>query len=214
MRNNKLFSFFRRVFDRIYYYPRFERGCIISGKVSGIQDVKFEGKNKIPDGCTFSGNVNLGYRTTIGKNNWIHGNITIGKYCQIGANVMINSTNHPVHYLSTYINSELFGGELYELKDTKNISIGHDVWIGHGAIILGNVSIGNGVIVAAGAVVTKDVPSFSIVAGVPAAIKGKRFPDNICKEVEELAWWDKNDEELEKIKPLFFKKLNDAESLY
>ena len=214
MGNNRLYLLFQRIFDKVYYYPRYVQGGVIRGRISGIQYVKCEGKNGIPEGCTFSGNIQLGYRSTLGKNNWVHGNISIGKYCQIGANVMINSTNHPVNYLSTYINSELFNGDLYELKDTKSITIGHDVWIGHGAIILGGVNIGNGCIIAAGAVVTKDIPPYSIAAGVPASVKSKRFNDNIGKEIEELEWWNKKDDELENIKPLFFKNLKEANSLY
>ena len=209
-----IWDILRRIFDSVYYSARYIDGCQVVGKISGIQNVKFGGKNKIPNGCSFSGNVFLDYRTTVGINNWIHGNVKIGKYCQIGANVMINSTNHPINYISTYINSELFKGDLYELKETKSISIGHDVWIGHGAIILGGASIGNGAIIAAGAVVTKDVPNYSIAAGIPATIKGTRFNENICKELEELKWWDKSDAELEKIKPLFFKNLKEANSLY
>lgn len=50
------------------------------------------------------------------------------------------------------------------------VKIGNDSWIGAGAIILPNVVIGEKVIVGAGAVVTKDVPSLSVVAGIPAKI--------------------------------------------
>ena len=49
-----------------------------------------------------------------------------------------------------------------------DIQIGEGVWIASGAIITGGVTIGNNSIVAAGSVVTKDVPDFSVVAGVPA----------------------------------------------
>ncbi len=48
------------------------------------------------------------------------------------------------------------------------VSIGSDVWIGGGAIILPGVSIGDGAIVGAGSVVTRDVPPRSRVAGQPA----------------------------------------------
>jgi acetyltransferase-like isoleucine patch superfamily enzyme len=48
--------------------------------------------------------------------------------------------------------------------------IGNDVWIGHGAIILGGVCIGHGAIVAAGSVVTKNVPPMTIVGGNPAKV--------------------------------------------
>lgn len=50
------------------------------------------------------------------------------------------------------------------------VFIGDNVWIGDKATILPNVSIGKGCIIAANAVVTKDVPEFSVVAGVPARI--------------------------------------------
>jgi len=48
------------------------------------------------------------------------------------------------------------------------IIIQDDAWIGAGAIILPNVTIGKGAVVGAGAVVTKDVPPYTVVAGVPA----------------------------------------------
>jgi maltose O-acetyltransferase len=48
------------------------------------------------------------------------------------------------------------------------IIIKHDAWIGVGVIILPNVTIGEFSIVGAGAVVTKDVPPYTIVAGIPA----------------------------------------------
>ena len=58
----------------------------------------------------------------------------------------------------------------------SQVTIGNDVWIGYGAIILSGVSIGEGSIVAAGSVVTKDVPAYSIVGGNPAKRIGSRFP--------------------------------------
>jgi len=76
------------------------------------------------------------------------------------------------------------------------------------------VIVGNGAVIAAGAVVTKDVPAFSIAAGIPAKVVGRRFSETVSDEIEALAWWDKRDEELEQIKPLFFKNLEDADSIY
>ncbi len=54
-----------------------------------------------------------------------------------------------------------------------------DVWIGHRAIIFAGVKIGRGAIIGAGSVVTKDVPPYTIVAGVPAKKIGERFNANI-----------------------------------
>lgn len=53
-----------------------------------------------------------------------------------------------------------------------DIRIGRDCWIASGAVVLGGVTIGDSVIVAAGAVVAHDVPSGSMVGGVPARILG------------------------------------------
>ncbi len=51
---------------------------------------------------------------------------------------------------------------------SRGISIGSDVWIGAHVVVLPGVHIGDGDVVGAGAVVTHDVPSGTIVAGVPA----------------------------------------------
>jgi virginiamycin A acetyltransferase len=194
--------------------PENKNDVTFSGFSSGIQNVTFGGKNAVPDRCNFSGKIELGYATTLGYNNFFHGQITIGKYCQIGSDVAIHTTNHPRSYMSTYINKNLFNGELKVLKEENIATIGNDVWIGHNAIIVGQVHIGNGAIIAAGSVVTKDVLPYSIVAGVPAKLIKMRFSDSIIKEIEALKWWDLSELELEKIKPLFFCNFQDKESIY
>ncbi len=70
------------------------------------------------------------------------------------------------------------------------MQFGHDVWVGHGAVILPGVSIGTGAIVAAGAVVTKDVGAYEIVGGVPAKVIRRRFPEPTAEALMALAWWD------------------------
>ena len=57
----------------------------------------------------------------------------------------------------------------------KPTIVGNDVWIGHGAIIMGGVKIGDGSVIAAGSVVTKDIPSMTIVGGNPAKMIRPRF---------------------------------------
>lgn len=186
----------------------------VSGFSRGIQNVIFEGKNAVPDRCNFSGNINIGYATTLGYNNLLSGNISIGKYCQLGVDIALHATNHPMSYMSTYINKNLFLGELKQLKEQNKIVIGNDVWIGHGVLIVGNITVGNGAILAAGAVVTKDVLPYTIVGGVPAKFIKKRFSDSIIQEIEDLKWWDLTETELEKIKPLFFKDFQNKKSIY
>lgn len=203
-----------KVLYLIFNRPQKKGNVTFFGFSRGLQNVTFEGKNAVPDRCNFSGEIKIGYATTLGYNNLIGGKVTIGKYCQIGADVAMHATNHPIHHLSTYINSNLFQGELKKFKDEKEIYIGNDVWVGHSVIIVGNVNIGNGAILAAGSVVTKDVQPYSIVAGVPAKEINKRFSETIIHEIEVLQWWNKSEAELEKIKPLFFKDFQNQDSIY
>lgn len=209
------------LYKKYYQYKRYkfralrkEEGTYISDLAKGYQNVYFEGENGIPDGCFFSGNISIGKFTTLGIDNHLHGNITIGKYCQLGVNVAIHSTNHPISYLSTYINNRLFNGELKKLKEINSITIGNDVWVGHGAILLGGINIGNGVIIAAGSVVTKDVPPYAIVAGTPAKVLKFRFDEQVIEEIKALKWWNLNKDELDKIKHLFTKDYKNRKSIY
>ena len=184
------------------------------GSSFGIKNIEFEGKNAVAERSSFSGKIKVGLCTTLGISNYLHGNIIIGKYCQFGAYVAIHSSNHPVNFMSTYINKNLFDGALYTLKKQHKVIVGNDVWIGHNVTILGDVTIGNGAIIAAGAVVTKDVAPYSIVAGVPAKVIKMRFSDTIIKEIESLKWWDLPANELDKIKPLFMKDFTNLASIY
>ena len=124
---------------------------------------------------------------------------TIGKFCAIAADVRINALNHPMERVSqhkiTYRPNEYFvGGKIdkgfREMRQQKRVVIGHDVWVGHGAIILPGIAIGHGAVVAAGAVVTKNVEPYSIVAGVPARRIKWRFEKDIRDRLISLAWWD------------------------
>ena len=192
-----------------------DKNVIIDPSVVGFTNARFEGDNGIPEKCQFLGNdVSIGYRTTLGRNNLLSGNIKIGKYCQLGSDVALHASNHPISYMSTYINKNIFNGELKSLKTEHKITIGNDVWIGHGVIIVGNVTVGNGAILAAGAVITKDVSPYTIVGGIPSKELKKRFSESVILELEALEWWDLKDEELQNIKSLFFKDFSNLKSIY
>lgn len=123
----------------------------------------------------------------------------IGKFCCIAANVRLNALNHPMDRISqhniTYRPNEYFlfskvDKEFRELRRQAQVEIGHDVWIGHGAIVLPGIRIGHGAVIAAGAVVAKDVAAYAVVAGVPAKRIKWRFPKSIRERIIALAWWD------------------------
>lgn len=135
---------------------------------------------------------------------------TIGKFCSIAANSRINALEHPIERITqhklSYRPNEYFrwlgvDAAFRARRQAKAVSIGHDVWIGHGAVIMPGISIGNGAIVGANAVVTKDVPAYTIVAGVPAKPLRRRFPAEIAARIESLAWWDWPPEKLAKAVP-------------
>lgn len=85
----------------------------------------------------------------------------IGDDVMIAPNVALLSRMHS--HNRTDIPMSLQGYE-----DERPVIVGNDVWIGRNVVVMPGVKIGTGSIVAAGAIVTKDVPSYSIVAGVPA----------------------------------------------
>lgn len=209
-------SFIQKILIRLLNNTRFERNgkVQVTGWVKGIQQPEFEGKNKVLEFSNFNGRIKVGRGTTFGIHNLIHGNIEIGRYCQFAPYAAVNTFNHPTNHITTYINSNLLEGRMANFKTSKKTTIGNDVWVGKNVIILGGVRIGNGAIIAAGSIVTKDVPDFHIAGGVPAKVLKQRFSNEIIKELNELAWWDKTEEEIEKLKPLFEKELDGLKSIY
>ncbi|MCD2178031.1 DapH/DapD/GlmU-related protein [Rhizobium sp. C1] len=124
---------------------------------------------------------------------------TIGKFANIAADVRINATKHPMWRATLHHFTYRAGDYWPDAEDEKDffswrrenrVTIGHDTWIGHGAILLPGVTIGNGAVIGAGAVVSKDVAPYTIVGGVPAAPIRERFPKEIVERFEALAWWD------------------------
>lgn len=68
-------------------------------------------------------------------------------------------------------NTALANRTLYGVDRIKPITVGNDVFLVVGVIVLPEVTTGDNVVVSAGAVVTKDIPPDSVAAGVPTRVK-------------------------------------------
>ena len=109
-----------------------------------------------------------GYNIEIGDNFFANYNFVvldvgkdkIGNNVQIAPDVGLYTAEHPVHPDSR--NS----GYEYGI----DITIGDNVWLGGGVIVLPGVTIGDNAVIGAGAVVTKDIPANAIAAGNPAKV--------------------------------------------
>jgi phosphonate metabolism protein (transferase hexapeptide repeat family) len=125
-------------------------------------------------------------------------NTTIGKFCSIASHVRINPGNHPLPRVAlhhfTYRASRYGLGEdedeFFLWRAESPVSIGHDVWLGHGVVALAGVTIGNGAAIGAGTIVTKNVAPYSIVVGNPGKPLRKRFSEKDIAGLEALAWWN------------------------
>ena len=125
-------------------------------------------------------------------------NVIIGNFCSIASYCSIGGDRHPLQSLSTsphFYNSGKFS-LLNNIVDNPMVVIGSDVWIGEKVFIKSGIKIGNGAIIGAHSVVTKDVPDFSIVAGVPSMIIGYRFGESVIDFLNESEWWNLNDDDL------------------
>lgn len=108
------------------------------------------------------GDVIIGDYTRIGIHNTIIGPVIIGNHVNLAQGIIVTALNH--NYSDTTKRIDEQG------VSTMPVVIGDDVWIGANAIVLPGVTIGSHVVIAAGAVVTKDVPDYTLVAGVPAKV--------------------------------------------
>lgn len=119
------------------------------------------------------GKVQIASDVSIGDGTYINGGIIasgrIGRFCSVATNVLIGPFDH--NYRLPVMSSTLMDQGIAKAAPV----IGDDVWIGANVVILRGVTIGNGAVIGAGSVVTRNVPPYTIAAGVPCKVLRRRF---------------------------------------
>lgn len=86
--------------------------------------------------------------------------IYVGNNVMFGPNVTLATAGHPIH-------PEL---RIKQAQFNRPITIGDNVWIGAGAVVLPGVTIGDNTVIGAGSIVTKDIPANVVAVGNPCKV--------------------------------------------
>jgi acetyltransferase-like isoleucine patch superfamily enzyme len=117
------------------------------------------------------GTLIVGERTWIGQYNNLRlaggATIRIGAGCLIAQFCTIVAANHTIA-------RDVKIAEAPPAMAPRDVTIGDDVWLGAGAIILPGVTIADGAVIGAGSVVTRSIAAYEIWAGNPATKIGER----------------------------------------
>ena len=121
----------------------------------------------IYNGCFFElgtdGEVEIGdFSALVGVIISTNGRVRIGNYCFLAHEIVIADRFAPQPMRQAGVQEPPF----------ESVTLGDDVWVGAGAVLLRGARIGNGAVIGAAAVVDFEVPANAIVAGNPARIVG------------------------------------------
>lgn len=140
---------------------------------------------------------------------FFHNVASIGRFTSINSSVQIMS-DHPTNMITTAPmlgilsekNRKLYSQVSNEDKRQtgKHVKIGNDVWIGANVFINASkvAEIGNGAIIGTGAVVLEDVPPYAVVVGIPARVIRYRFTPKQIRILQQVRWWEWDDETIDK----------------
>jgi len=111
--------------------------------------------------CDYGSNIELGERVFFNFNCVVLDvcPVRIGSFTLFGPGVQILTPLHP-------LDAELRRRQEFG----KAITIGSDVWVGGGALILAGVTVGSRAVIGAGSVVTRDIPDAVFAAGNPCRV--------------------------------------------
>ncbi len=131
-----------------------------------------------------SGHVRLGEKVVLGREATINGYLDI----EVGAASLLADWVYVTDF------DHAFADVRRRIKDqalvTSPVRIGPDVWLGTKVTVVRGVQIGQGSVVAANAVVSRDLPAWSVAAGVPARVLRNRQDDYAAQDAQRLALAD------------------------
>ncbi len=197
--------FLKKVLKYIYIKLKWGRKVSFSFSCTIGGCSTFEGMNKIYPHSAFVGDMGLG--SYIASDSRIYGKV--GRFCSIASNCSVVCGTHP--YTDPFVTTspmffsmmkqtgytfvtETCAEEFRYAEDGYPVVIGHDCWIGFGALLVSGVRLGTGSVVLAGAVVTKDVPPYAVVGGVPAKVLRYRYDEDTIRFLLSTCWWTRNPE--------------------
>jgi acetyltransferase-like isoleucine patch superfamily enzyme len=110
------------------------------------------------------GVVEIGAKSVLGQECTISAfqSVRIGRECILADRVMLIDFDHGVVEVERPIRLQ----GIYK----RDVTVGHNCWIGYGACILRGATVGDNAVVGTSTVVTKDVPANAVVGGVPARL--------------------------------------------
>jgi maltose O-acetyltransferase len=152
----------RRAMHQHNTLPPDERGSMAPALEALFAEVAADVFIEAPFHCSYGINIRLGAGVYLNAGCTILDSapVTIGDRSMLGPGVHIYCAEHHKDVVLRRAGLEI----------ARPVTIGKDVWIGGGAIILAGVTIGDGAIVGAGAVVRRDVAAGATVVGNPARV--------------------------------------------
>ncbi len=110
------------------------------------------------------GEASIGAKSVLGQECTISAfqHVSIGRECIVADRVMLIDFDHGVVEVERPIRLQ----GIYK----RDVSVGHNVWVGYGACILRGVTVGDNAVIGTSSVLTTDVPDNAVVAGAPARV--------------------------------------------
>lgn len=166
--------------------PESQRGDILGRMLGAIGKHSHIGPHFT---CQCGKHIFIGEKTIVNANCTMMDEnlIRIGNRVLIAPHVQLYTATHPLDVRERFVdNWDEASGELFFRTKALPITIGDNVWIGGGAILLAGVTIGENSIVGAGSVVTQSIPANCIAAGNPCRVIKRMNTDFDIRELSRV----------------------------